>query len=627
MTGSAAEHNQVVADQFGKQAAGFARLPGHEDATRLPIEAAEMGANDEVLDVACGPGLVACAAARGARHVVGIDLTPAMIEEAKALQSRLGLSNLEWHIGDVAALPFATDRFAAVLIRYSLHHMLDPKQALSEMVRVVRPGGRVVIADIVLPTEHGRAYDDAERLRDPSHVRVLSNVELGRLIADVGLVEVKWTGYLFELELKVLLQRSFPRPGDADRVRDLFEQDVGVNRLGIGLHRHNGEIRLAYPIARAEGRASRESMISGQPDCVKTVRDRKLQRSRLPAPCVRRRIGFNESAICRRRSTQWSPWRRRLLSARACGRRWTGRLVGRRRLPTTGDVPRRRSGRGSARLDLRLPIRRDIRRRRRTGGLRRALSARRIGRLRIGSGAWSRLPVRVRIRVAVIRRLAVVRAGTCLLPRSDPFVELGLRANHLTIVRELEIHIARLDSVKQPAEIGAGLEPLAVERGDLVAFAQSRDERRRVRIDAQHDQAIGIAVVEDDAEVRVIVIVRFIGIEDRRLEVDDLFAAISKYDHLDPISRVEREAIEILGALEPIAVDRNDNVAGPQPGTDQRAIGRQIVDSQSAVRDAAERDPQVAVRAALALCRLASRISAIGAIGVGSGGAGRIARR
>lgn len=254
MTEIAASHNQIVVDQFGKQAACFARLPGHEEATRLLIDAAEVGETDEVLDVACGPGLVACAFAQNVRHVVGIDLTPAMIEQARVLQSQLGLSNLEWHIGDVAALPFTTNRFSAVLTRYSLHHVIDPMQVLSEMVRVARPGGRVVVADLVLPSEQGRVYDTVERLRDPSHVRVLSNIELGDLMAGVGLIEVRWTGYLFELELNTLLQGSFPHPGDANRVRDLFEQDVEVNRLGIGVHRRDSEIRFAYPIAIAAGR-------------------------------------------------------------------------------------------------------------------------------------------------------------------------------------------------------------------------------------------------------------------------------------------------------------------------------------------------------------------------------------
>ena len=247
-------HNQIVVDQFGKQAACFARLPGHEEATRLLIDLAQIGADDEVLDVACGPGLVACAMAPHARHVVGIDLTPAMIDQARTLQSQRRLSNLEWHIGDVSALPFASDRFSAVVTRYGVHHFVDPERVLFEMVRVAKPGGRVAIADLVLPVEKAREYDSMERLRDPSHVRVLSSAELGELMARVGLSTVRWGGYLFELDLSTLLKGSFPNPGDAQRVRELFEQDAGVDRLGIGIHRCGEDIRFAYPIAIAVGR-------------------------------------------------------------------------------------------------------------------------------------------------------------------------------------------------------------------------------------------------------------------------------------------------------------------------------------------------------------------------------------
>jgi ubiquinone/menaquinone biosynthesis C-methylase UbiE len=72
------QHNQQVVDQFSRQAVYFARLPGHEQATQLLLRMAEIAAAHEVLDVACGAGSVACAAARVARQVTGIDLTPAM---------------------------------------------------------------------------------------------------------------------------------------------------------------------------------------------------------------------------------------------------------------------------------------------------------------------------------------------------------------------------------------------------------------------------------------------------------------------------------------------------------------------------------------------------------------------
>lgn len=247
------QHNQQVVDQFSRQAVYFAKLPGHEEATHLLLRMAEITAAHEVLDVACGAGSVACAAARVARQVTGIDLTPAMVERAAALQAERGLSNLRWQVGDVSRLPFSADQFDVVLTRYSLHHLLHPAEVLAEMVRVCKPSGRVAVADLVLPPEKVATYDEMERLRDPSHVRVLTEAEVRRLLIDVELVDLRWTGYLFELKLSQLLQASFPRPGDADRVREIFEADVGVDDLGIGVRRSDGEVRFAYPIAVAVG--------------------------------------------------------------------------------------------------------------------------------------------------------------------------------------------------------------------------------------------------------------------------------------------------------------------------------------------------------------------------------------
>ena len=92
-----------------------------------------------------------------------------------------------------------------------------------------------------------------ERLRDSSHVHVLTEAELRGQMTSAGLVDLRWSGYLFELELEALMRASFPRPGDANRVRGLIEADVGVDELGIGAHRFGGGVRFAYPIAVVAG--------------------------------------------------------------------------------------------------------------------------------------------------------------------------------------------------------------------------------------------------------------------------------------------------------------------------------------------------------------------------------------
>jgi ubiquinone/menaquinone biosynthesis C-methylase UbiE len=249
-------HTRNVIDQFTRQAVPFSKLPGHADANRLLIEQANIGPDDEVLDVACGPGLLVCAIAPHARHVTGIDLTPAMIERARALQAEQGLANVDWQVGDATPLPFPEARFDVVLTRYSLHHFLDPEHALAEMVRVCRRGGRVLVADLILPPEKAEHYDVMEKLRDPSHVRLLREDELPSLIAGVGLCEVRRSGYQFDMSLDTLLKGSFPNPGDGEKVRALFEADVDVDRLGLGARASGDDVLFSYPITVVVGKKS-----------------------------------------------------------------------------------------------------------------------------------------------------------------------------------------------------------------------------------------------------------------------------------------------------------------------------------------------------------------------------------
>ena len=244
---------EVVVEQFTRQAASFTRLPSHEESTGLLLDMAGIGAGSEVLDVACGPGMVACAAAKRAGRVLGIDLTPAMIDQAMLLQAKLGLRNLAWRIGEAAALPFESGRFDAVVTRYSAHHFPDPDLVFAEMVRVAKPGARVTIADMVLPGNNAAAYDRMERLRDPSHVRTLSREELGDFAVAAGLRELRWADYHFAVDVERLMRASFPEPGDAERVRSMLEADAGIDAMGLGLHRSGGAILLSYPVAIVSG--------------------------------------------------------------------------------------------------------------------------------------------------------------------------------------------------------------------------------------------------------------------------------------------------------------------------------------------------------------------------------------
>jgi hypothetical protein len=111
------------------------------------------------------------------------------------------------------------------------------------------------------------AYNRVEKLRDPSHVRALSLEELTGLCHDAGLRDVRTGFYKLGVPLEELLARSFPNPGNADRIRQTFADDLGVDRLGVGAHRRDGAIHFAFPVVvvvgRKEPRKGRGSDVQG----------------------------------------------------------------------------------------------------------------------------------------------------------------------------------------------------------------------------------------------------------------------------------------------------------------------------------------------------------------------------
>jgi SAM-dependent methyltransferase len=241
-------HQEMIVDQFSRQAIPFTRVPGHLDAIGLLLEMTQARANDTVLDVACGPGLVACEFAQRCSHVTGIDITPAMIEQAEQRQREQGLANLTWSVGNVLPLPYANDSFSLVITRYSFHHFLKPRQVLDEMIRVCRPGGRVMVADVAMAPDKVAAYDQLEIMRDPSHTHALSPVEFCNLFLGSRLYACRQGSYNVEIELEAQLKASFPKPGDAERLRQTIIADIGVNNLGIAPRRSGNAVVYIVPI-------------------------------------------------------------------------------------------------------------------------------------------------------------------------------------------------------------------------------------------------------------------------------------------------------------------------------------------------------------------------------------------
>lgn len=251
------ENRDLILDQFTRQAVPFANSPlvRNDDLLRRMVGVAEAGAADSVLDVACGPGVVVCAFADVVRRATGIDLTPAMLRQARELQAQRKLSNVDWVQGDVMELPFRSGQFSVVTSRFVFHHLPDPASALKEMVRVCKAGGCIMVADSAPAAEKADAFNAMERLRDPSHVKALPVAKLSRLFVEAGLEAPRTQTMRLQGDLDSLLSRSFPKDGDAGRIRRLFEESIAGDGLDMAVRREEGKIVYGWSLAILTARA------------------------------------------------------------------------------------------------------------------------------------------------------------------------------------------------------------------------------------------------------------------------------------------------------------------------------------------------------------------------------------
>ncbi len=192
------DHDSRVRDEFTRQAETFSASSVITDAalTQRFVTALGEAARGSVLDVACGPGILSAAIAKSARDVVAFDLTPEMLKKAAQRCNEAGLANVSFREGNATELPFADGAFDAVMTRLSVHHFDRPSRVMSEIFRVLRPGGRFVVADVIsseVPAE-AELQNAIEILRDPSHVRMLPGSELTSLVSGSRLCHrSRWT--------------------------------------------------------------------------------------------------------------------------------------------------------------------------------------------------------------------------------------------------------------------------------------------------------------------------------------------------------------------------------------------------------------------------------------------------
>ena len=185
-------------EQFDKQAAHYNTDWNAWSAETLKwlLENAAPRPTDTVLDVATGTGFTALAFAPSVRSVIGLDVSPGMLAEARQMAEKRGITNAVFQEGAAESLPFSDETFDIVTCRIAPHHFLDIQQFLHEAARVLKSGGRLVLVDTTVPDESPEAADwqnAVEARRDPSHVRNYRPSEWRQMTEAAGLTVLQST--------------------------------------------------------------------------------------------------------------------------------------------------------------------------------------------------------------------------------------------------------------------------------------------------------------------------------------------------------------------------------------------------------------------------------------------------
>ena len=138
-----------------------------------------------VADLGAGEGTLSQLLAQRAEKVIAIDLSPKMVEYAQNLAIRNGLPNLEFRIGDIEEPPIDEKSIDLAILSQALHHAENPQKAIDSAYRILAPGGRIIILDLV---QH--SFEEARELYGDRWLG-FSESHLSSMLEKAGFAEIE----------------------------------------------------------------------------------------------------------------------------------------------------------------------------------------------------------------------------------------------------------------------------------------------------------------------------------------------------------------------------------------------------------------------------------------------------
>ncbi len=243
---------QSAKERFGRRSGAYSKssILSDKDHLNLIVDLTAPEKSDKVLDVATGNGFLAFEFAKrvSGANVTGCDMTRDMLLVAESMQRGRGIDNLDFRVMDAESLGFEDESFDIVSCRFAFHHFTNPGKAVSEMARVCKTGGKIVLVDGLSSEDAAKSeyHNRIEQLRDPSHVRLYSEPELAGMLRGAGLKIIHARNWDADFYFDEWIKIADPGEEIDREVRRMMADSIGDDKTGLRVRFDDDEGRLLF---------------------------------------------------------------------------------------------------------------------------------------------------------------------------------------------------------------------------------------------------------------------------------------------------------------------------------------------------------------------------------------------
>ncbi|HBV96370.1 MAG: hypothetical protein JL50_14385 [Peptococcaceae bacterium BICA1-7] len=236
--------NLYIKEQFNKQADRFNNwtVTRDERIHQSLCQFLSVGAEDRLLDLACGTGAFAIYAAQRAKFVQCVDISESMIEIAIERARQLQLDNINFLCRDVEKVPFTDNSFQRVISKSAFHHMKNYPGVFKEMARCCQKHGRIGLEDIIAydDTHLDQFFEELECTIDISHNWSLSRQEIINLYKQNEVRVLRLFESISLLNFTDYVNHAVQTAKDRDRINRLIRDGLNDSRIAQWLVTDNG---------------------------------------------------------------------------------------------------------------------------------------------------------------------------------------------------------------------------------------------------------------------------------------------------------------------------------------------------------------------------------------------------